>query len=272
MNVLVIGATGFIGAVVAAALAGAGHDVSALRHSGGRATEYRPVPGDLTDPVSLTRAAAGFDRVVHAGPPLGADLDLAGVDALLASGSPLVYTTGAAVLGGGSHDEDSEPDPHPVVAWRAEVERRVRAAGGRVVRPGMLYGEGGGSVPALLAAKAAERGTGVYIGEPGVRWPVVHVADLAALYVAVVEHAEPGTVWHGMSETVRLDELARVLGGGTAAPWPLEEATAELGPIAGLYTLDQDISSDKTRRLLDWTPKHTSILAHLSAEPPSPAR
>lgn len=265
MNVLVIGATGFIGSAAAAALAKAGHDVSILRRPGGRATGYRPVSGDLTDPASLTRAAAGFDRVVHAGPPLGEELDLAGVDALVAAGSPLVYTTGAAVLGSGSTDEDSEPDPHPVVAWRAEAERRVRAADGQVVRPGMAYGEGGGSVPALLAAKAAERGTGVYIGEPGVRWPVVHVADLAALYVAVVERAGPGTVWHGMSETVRLDEMARALGGGTAASWPLAEAVAELGPIAGLYVLDQDVSSEATRRLLGWSPRHTSVIADLSA-------
>ncbi|NYI03807.1 NAD-dependent epimerase/dehydratase family protein [Allostreptomyces psammosilenae] len=270
MKVLVIGVTGFIGSAVAAALTEAGHDVYALRRPGGRATGYHTVPGDLADPTSLERAAAGFDRVVHTGAPLGEELDLAGVDALLAAGSPLIYTTGAAVLGSGS--QESEPDPHPVVAWRAEVERRVRAAGGWVVRPGMLYGEGGGSVPTMLAAKAAERGTGVHVGEPGVRWPVVHVADLADLYVAVVERAEPGTVWHGMSETVRLDDLARTLGGGTAASWPLEEATAELGPIAGLYVLDQDIAADRTRRLLGWAPKHTSVLAHLEAEPPSPAR
>ncbi|GAA1573470.1 SDR family oxidoreductase [Actinomadura kijaniata] len=272
MNVLIIGATGFVGSAVAAALAEAGHDVAVLRRPGGRELPYRSVPGDLTDPASLKRAAAGFDRVVHIGAPLGEELDLAGVDALVDAGSPLVYTTGAAVLGGGTADEDTEPRPHPFVSWRAEVERRVRAAGGRVVRPGMVYGGGGGAVPALLAAKAAERGTGVYIGEPGVRWPVVHVADLAALYVAVVERAGPGTVWHGTGETARLDEIARALGGGTAVPWPLEEATAELGPLAGLFVLDQDISSDRTRRLLDWTPKHTAIVDHLKAEPPVPAR
>ncbi|MGK5550384.1 NAD-dependent epimerase/dehydratase family protein [Actinomadura kijaniata] len=271
MNILIIGATGLVGSAVAAALAGAGHDVTVLRRPGGRALPYRSVPGDLTDPASLKRAAAGFDRVVHAGAPLGEELDLAGVDALVDAGSPLVYTTGAAVLGG-SGDEDSEPEPHPFVSWRAEAERRVLAAGGRVVRPGMVYGEGGGGVPGLLAAKAAERGTGVYIGEPGVRWPVVHVADLADLYVAVVERAEPGTVWHGMAETARLDDIARALGGGTAAPWPLEEATAELGPLAGLFALDQDVSSDKTRRLLGWTPRHTAVVDHLKAEPPAPAR
>ncbi|GAA2664491.1 NAD-dependent epimerase/dehydratase family protein [Nonomuraea recticatena] len=257
MNVLIIGASGYIGSAVAAALAKAGHRTSALRAD---------VPGDLRDPSSLESAAKGFDLVVHAGPPLGEEADLAGVDALLASGAPLLHTTGAAVLGGGLTDEDSEPDPHPLVSWRAEAERRVLAAGGRVIRPGLVYGNAGGLVHDLLAPKSAERGAGVYIGEPGVRWPVVHVEDLAALYVAVAERAAPGTVWHGMSETVRLDALAGVLGDGRTASWPVEEAAAELGRLADLFTRDQQVSSEKTRRILGWRPAHPTMLGHLVSE------
>ncbi|MGW7483521.1 NAD-dependent epimerase/dehydratase family protein [Nonomuraea muscovyensis] len=276
MKVLVIGATGYIGSAVAAAFARSGHEVATLsrrrrlgeRHgdAGGRTGGERGrwiVEGDLEDPPSLVAAARGFDRVVHAGPPLGERADLAAVDALLAAGSPLIHTTGAAVLGGGTADEDSAADPHPIVAWRAEAERRVLDAGGQVVRPGMVYGEGGGLVAGLLAAKAAERGAGVYIGEPGVRWPVVHVADLAALYLLVALHAAPGTVWHGMSETVRLDEVAAALGGGRAVSWPLAEARTELGGLADLFTRDQDVSSDRTRHVLGWSPTRPSLLAYL---------
>ncbi|MEV0202320.1 NAD-dependent epimerase/dehydratase family protein [Nonomuraea sp. NPDC050691] len=265
MNVLVIGATGYIGSAVAAALTRAGHDVAALRRPGGSAPAegLGTVAGDLTDPASLTLAAKGFDRVVHAGPPLGERADLAAVDALLAAGSPLLHTTGAAVLGGGAVDEESAPDPHPLVSWRAEAERRVLAAGGQVVRPGLVYGDGGGLVPGLLAAKAAERGAGVYIGEPGVRWPVVHVRDLAELYVAVLARGVPGAVWHGVSETVRLDAIAAALGGGRAVSWPLDEARAELGPLADLFTRDQDVSSGRTRRALGWSPAHTSMIEEL---------
>ncbi|MFI7440700.1 NAD-dependent epimerase/dehydratase family protein [Nonomuraea indica] len=263
MKVLVIGATGYIGSAVAAAFTRAGHEVAALSRRTGEEHGRWVVEGDLEDPASLVAAARGFDRVVHAGPPLGERADLAAVDALVDAGSPLLYTTGAAVLGGGLADEDSAPDPHPLVAWRGEAERRVLAAGGQVVRPGLVYGEGGGLVAGLLAAKAAERGVGVYIGEPGVRLPVVHVADLAALYLLVATHAAPGTVWHGMSETVRLDEVAAALGGGRAVSWPLAEARAELGGIADLFTLDQDISSDRTRNVLGWSPARPSLLAHL---------
>ncbi|SEF90825.1 Nucleoside-diphosphate-sugar epimerase [Nonomuraea solani] len=263
MKILIIGATGYIGSAVATALAG--HEVTALRHPDGRPTGHPEIEADLTDPASLTPAAKGFDLVLHAGAPLGEQADLAGVDALLAAGPPLLYTTGVAVLGGGTVDEDSAPDPHPFVAWRAEVERRVLAAGGQVLRPGMVYGDGGGLVPGLFARKAAESGTGVYIGEPGVRWPVVHRADLTGLYLAAIGHGTPGAIWHGVAETVRLDAIAAELGGGRAVSWPLDEATAELGALAGLFTRDQEVSSAKTRRLLGWRPAYTSLLDWLRA-------
>jgi nucleoside-diphosphate-sugar epimerase len=267
MKILVIGATGYIGSHVAAAFAQAGHHVAALQHPGGRPLppQYRPVPGDLAVPSSLARAAAGFDRVIHAGDPIDADTELASVNALLAAGSPLLYTTGAAVLGAGTGDEDTPPDPHPVAAGRPRAERSILAAGGWIIRPGLVYGNGGGLVHGLLAAKAAGQGTGVYIGEPGTRWPVVHVEDLAALYLAVAISAEPGTIWHGISETARLDAIAAALGNGTASSWPLAEASTELGPLADLFTRDQDVSSVKTRRALDWAPVHTSIIKYLTS-------
>jgi nucleoside-diphosphate-sugar epimerase len=267
MKILIVGATGYIGSHVASAFAEAGHDVAALHRRGGRLLppQYRPVPGDLAVPSPLTRAAAGFDRVIHIGPPIDDGTDLAAVDALLAAGSPLLYTTGAAVLGAGASDEHTPPNPHPVAAGRPRAERSVLAAGGWVIRPGLVYGNGGGLVHGLLAAKAAEHGTGVYIGEPGTRWPVVHAEDLAALYLAVAASAGPSTIWHGITETVRLDAIAAALGGGTASSWPLAQATAELGPLADLFTRDQDVSSTRTRQALDWTPVHTSIIKYLTA-------
>src|SRR5215468_1479367 len=239
MKILIIGASGYIGSHVAAAFADAGHDVSALYRPGSAPLPagYRRVSGDLAEPGSLTTAATDYDRVIHAGAPSDDRTDRAGAEALLASGSPLLYTTGAAVI-----------------------------------RPGMVYGDGGGLVHGLLTAKAAERGTGIYIGQPGTRWPVVHVGDLAELYLAVATRAAPGTIWHGISETVRLDAIATALGGGTAASWPVPEASAELGLLADLFTRDQDVSAAKTRAALGWTPAHTSIIRYLTGRPAAASR
>src|SRR5262249_34581224 len=165
----------------------------------------------------------------------------------------------------------SAADPHPIAADRPAIERRVLQAGGWVIRPGMVYGDGAGLVHGLLTAKATERGTGVYVGRPGTRWPVVHAGDLAALYLAVATRAEPGTIWHGISETVRLDAIATALGRGTAVSWPLPEASAELGLLADLFTRDQDVSAAKTRAALGWAPAHTSIIEYLTARPTAPS-
>jgi nucleoside-diphosphate-sugar epimerase len=266
MKILIIGVSGYIGSHVATVLADAGHEVSALHRPGGvpLPERYGRVTGDLAEPGSLTAAAAGYDRVIHAGAPIDDGTDRAGAEALLAAGSPLLYTTGAAVLGAGTQDEDSAADPHPIVAGRPAIEQAVLRAGGWVIRPGMVYGDGGGLVHGLLAAKAAERGAGVYIGPPGTRWPVVHVDDLATLYLAVATRAAPGTIWHGASETVRLDAIATALGGGTAVSWPVPQARAELGLLADLFTRDQDVSAAKTYAALGWAPAYTSIIKYLT--------
>ncbi len=70
MTTLVTGATGFVGSAVARVLAARGHDLRLLtrassdrRNLAGLDTDV--VTGDLTDPASLKRAAAGCRYVVH---------------------------------------------------------------------------------------------------------------------------------------------------------------------------------------------------------------
>ena len=70
MTTLVTGATGFVGSAVARALAARGHALRLLvrptsdrRNLQGLDAEI--VTGDLTDPASLVRAAAGCRYVVH---------------------------------------------------------------------------------------------------------------------------------------------------------------------------------------------------------------
>jgi uncharacterized protein YbjT (DUF2867 family) len=62
MNILIIGASGFIGSRVAASLAGAGHQVTALRRPGGSATGYPSAEGDLADPAAFTETRAAMGR------------------------------------------------------------------------------------------------------------------------------------------------------------------------------------------------------------------
>jgi len=70
MKVLVTGASGFLGSHIAEQFAAGGHEVRLLlRPTSSRAFlqfPYEVTTGDVTDPESLTRAAAGLDAIVHA--------------------------------------------------------------------------------------------------------------------------------------------------------------------------------------------------------------
>jgi nucleoside-diphosphate-sugar epimerase len=268
-DVLIIGSAGYVGSHMSAAFARAGYRVAGLQRPGGTPVHsaYRAVPGDLADPPSLVAAARGFDLVIHLGAILNEQLDIAGVDALIEAGSPLIITSGSDVLGAGEVDEDDVPQPHPLVGWRDEVERRALAAGHRVIRPGLIYGAFGGVVQNMMVPLARRLGAGVYVGAPDVRWGAVHVTDLPPLYLLVAEKAAPGTVWNAIAENVLVDRLAALVGCGKTVSWPLDEPVPEeYAPIAGLFRLHQVVSSDKTRRELGWLPRHTDAVASLARE------
>ncbi|MEV0271245.1 NAD-dependent epimerase/dehydratase family protein [Hamadaea sp. NPDC050747] len=268
-KVLVIGAAGYAGTHTARAFLQAGYQVTCLQRPGGKTipSRYPTVPGDLTDPASLTEAARGFDLVVNLGAILDEDQDLASVDGLLASGVPLIYTSGSDVSGEGYTTEDTVPIPHPFVGWRDKVERRVIDGGGIIVRPGLIYGNGGGVVGDRWIPLRDRVGAGVYLGEPGVRWGAVHVEDLAWLYVAIAKRAAPRTYWYGVSENIEVDVIADVVGGGKTMSWSLdEEPPPEIAIFAGLFRLDQECSAVKTRHALGWNPVHTSLVEALRHE------
>ncbi|MEU4509883.1 NAD-dependent epimerase/dehydratase family protein [Nonomuraea wenchangensis] len=279
MRVLVIGATGYIGAAVVERLIAGGHEVIAyVRPS---ADGARRVPaaageryGDLSDPAALRAAVEpGVEVVVHAGQLTGdRETDLAVVGVPAAAGARMVYLSGVWVLGaidGG--DEDSPARPIPLVAYRDEVERVVLGGGGSVVRPGVVHGRGSG-IPALLRDLAAERGTGVYVSAGGTvpTWTFVHVDDLAELVAAVVERGG-AAVYHGVSEeAVPLTEVAEAAARAAgvkevAEPWPLEEAAEALGAgFAEALALGQRIGAARTRRELGWTPTRPGVVAELT--------
>ena len=276
MKVFITGATGYIGAAVGEAVAAAGHEVLALAHRTGAAEEIRgrgwtPVEGDLREPATLEAAAGGADAVIHAANTNDADAaqaDGAAVAAFLhaleGSGRPFVYTSGVWVLGdtgGRVADETASTEGAlPMVAWRAGREREVLAAGERgvrpvVVRPGIVYGRGGG-IPAMLVA-----GELPLIGDGSQHWTTVHVDDLADLYVRALD-APAGTLLHGISGEATMAEVAaaaEAAHGGPVERLSRAEARERLGGFADALALDQRASSDRTRRLTGWQPRAPSL-------------
>jgi nucleoside-diphosphate-sugar epimerase len=181
------------------------------------------------------------------------------VDALAGTSKTFVYTSGVWVLGEtgpAAVGEDGVVRGAALIAWRAPLELWLRDAVRRgvrtiVIRPGVVYGQGRG-IPGMMA-----RGELPVVGDGHQHWAVVHVDDLAALYLAALERAPAGAVLHGVGDEVTARALGEALG---AAFLPLEEATAKMGAFAEALALDQRVSSERTRELVGWQPRAPRIL------------
>ena len=279
MKVFLTGPTGQLGGAVAESLMTAGHEVVGLARDDDavqtlRAKGIEPVPGDLADVQLVAAHAADADGVIHVavtGDERQAEVDVAVtnamLDALAGSGSPYVHTSGGWVLGNTGAMPATEDAPIAVaeaISWRPPLERTVTAAAQRnvrsvVIRPAIMFGRGRG-LPAVYVSWARQRGIGRCVGDGANRWSYVHCDDLAELYRLALERAPAGTLLNGASgETLVQGELARAAdraagGAGNVEVWSLQEARLELGVLADALALDQDISGDRARRALGWSP------------------
>ena len=286
MLIFITGATGYIGRAVTERMKTAGHQVSGLARSAEAVRKLEelgaePVRGSLSDQEALAKAARGADAVVHLGMEFSADaaaLDRISVESILAglgrSDKPFIYTSGIWVAGNtgdGPADEQSPPNPTPLVAWRPAHEQMVlRAPGvrGIVIRPAMVYGRGGGAVGGFVR-QAREQGFVQYTGDGNNRWPFVHVDDLADLYVLALQAPAGSLYYAAAGPSIPVKQVA----GAAAAAYgakvegvPLETARGKLGPLADAVTLDQVISAEKARRELGWSPSRPSVLEEIAGK------
>ncbi len=282
MKVFVTGATGYIGSAVAAALARAGHEVFGLVRSTDKAAqlaarEIRPVLGSMDDPASYRGTADNCQVQVHCAVEYSAksfELDRLTLDTLLdldRAGRPtfMVYTSGAWVYGSTGDEAVDETSPvHPLSFQnaRAEHERQVLGANiGRVrtaiVRPGCVYG-GRGGLTGLWFDSAMREGAAQVVGDGSNRWAMIHVEDLAELYLRVVESPAAGEVFNATDRSrFTVMECARAASqaagaGGRVKCVDMADAARSLGPVAEGLALDQHVDSRKAVRLLNWQPRH----------------
>ncbi len=291
-RVFLTGASGYVGGAVARALLARGVAVAALVRSpaaaGRRPPGAAPIPGDLRDPAAWLPAARACDAVVHAAFEYDAagreapDADATAVDALLAeagAGGPLrhvVYTSNAFLLGdhpAGEVDESTPLEPARLARTpRLATEARVLARGdvGAAVRVGAVYGTGaGGTIPHVFAALAGG-GALPALEHRRTRWSLVHLDDLAGLYVRLLERGARG-VFHGtdgapmpVADVVR-HARAALAQLGPAAAGPVAGATPESpGVFDGehLGRLAADVAVlPVASRALGWTPRVPSFAA-----------
>lgn len=221
MRTLVTGATGLVGSWVAKALLDRGHAVRALVRDESRLPKMlaglvEPVRGDVVDPSSLERAAAGVEVIFHAaGVPEQAVRDVSLFDRVNRQGTVnvleaaakagvrrVVHTSTMDVFvtppPGGTLTEgplDAAPKPTPYERSKVEAERagRARAAAGQdvvFINPAAIYGPS--HAPTMLTATLARLLRGEVPMLPPGGMSVTYVESLAAAHLAAAERAPSG--------------------------------------------------------------------------------
>jgi nucleoside-diphosphate-sugar epimerase len=211
------------------------------------------------------------------------------------AGKPFIFTSGSAIFGVFTKGEASPTifdEDHPVppasvfappmaeipqplidgfggsMAPRAETEKAVlNAVGvrGIVIRPGLVYGEGRGYDLPNLIALTKTHGAAPHLGTGGVRQGYVHLDDLVEVYALALERAPAGSMLHGVSDEIALGDLAvaisrLVAAKGRTESLSLMEMYTRGGDRGVSLSVNKRLASDKTRKVLNWTPSRYDIL------------
>jgi nucleoside-diphosphate-sugar epimerase len=292
MEILVTGATGYIGNGVAGALVRRGHKVTGTTRTAGEAQTLsdlgvEPVPVELRDAAQLAELASRVSRradiTVHcafASPEEGGmqqaisleqEVTAALVRAVTAGGRALVYTSGVGVLAGSDGEvapEDFVPPPQAPMRWRYDLERLVAHAGGRVVRPALVYGHGGNAIIRDLIRQSAVRGASGYLGDGDGTLPTVYLDDLVDGYVRVIEKGARGQTYTFVGDTTSaravMEEVGRLVGASKPAKSLDPETIATELPAAQWIAGDVPVAASRAREELAWTAFGPTLIDELA--------
>ncbi len=227
MKILVTGGTGFVGPRVVHALRAHGHDVRALVRRTDRGAQLAGwgaelVSGDVTDPASLTAAAAGCTHVVHLvaiirGRPQDFDRVMTqGTKSLVAAAKDAGVTRFVLMSALGTTETTKSLVPYYAAKWAMEQEVMSSGIDHTIFRPSFVFGRGG-ALPTFIRQVRYSPVVTV-IGSGTQRIQPIFVDDVAEYFARAV--ASPAAVNRtfevGGPDVVTWDELylriAKVLG------------------------------------------------------------
>lgn len=294
MKILVTGGTGFLGRRIVSELAPR-HDLRLLVRGGSSRDRFPSgvefVPGDVTDRLSLVRAVAGCDAVVHAAalvkilaPPEQFDrINVGGLENVLATAEQagtvgrVVYVSSFIALGpteaapGGVLDESAEIRDRLWIndyeRTKALSDRRARKAIAdgaplSVVYPGVIYGPGEMTEGNIVVRHILDLVHGrlpALLGRPERRWNYVHVEDVARGVALTLEKANPGSRYMLGGENVTQAEFYGLVGRLTGAKIPALRLPDGVAKAAGAA---QKAWARLTRSTPKLTPDLVDVYSH----------
>ena len=217
MNVLVTGATGFVGPAIVQKLVEDGHTVRVLEHTPGASAELpsqEAVPGSMTDAESLRRAVEGQDAVVHlvailTGRPeeFRAVMEQGTRDLLSAAREAGVrrFVLMSAL---GTNEETKDLVPYYGAKWQMEQDVKSSGLEHVIFRPSFVFGPEGGALGQFKRIAKVAPVTPI-VGPGTQRIQPIWLDDVAAYFAAGLERPEAAnrTFELGGPDTVTWNEF-----------------------------------------------------------------
>jgi uncharacterized protein YbjT (DUF2867 family) len=200
MNVLVTGATGFVGPAVANAIVDAGHHVRVLERKPGSWSKAKircqeAVQGDMTDPDSLRRAVDGREVVVHlVAIRQGKEeqfrrIMIEGTRSLIAAAKDKAVKRFVLMSALGATEQTKDLVPYYNAKWTQEKDLEASGLEYVLFRPSFVFGREGGILPTFR--RLARLTPVTPITGPGTqRIQPIWIDDVAAYFAAAVDKPE----------------------------------------------------------------------------------
>jgi uncharacterized protein YbjT (DUF2867 family) len=200
MKVLVTGATGFVGPKVANAIVDAGHEVRVLERKPGSWSKagvrcQEAVQGDMTDPQSLERAAAGRDVVVHlvairqGRPEQFQRVMIDGTRSLVAAAKNAGVKRFVLMSALGTTEETKDLVPYYGAKWQQEKDVEASGLEYVIFRPSFVFGREGGILPTFRKLAKLTPVTPI-TGSGSQRIQPIWIDDVGAYFAAAVDKPE----------------------------------------------------------------------------------
>ena len=286
-HLLLIGASGYVGGMLARHFAANHFSVTGLVRSAKSAgllqeSGIRAELGDLESNLAPVLAMAKTaDAVIYAAQvAFSREPEMVGAlcEALAGTGKTLIFLSGSGVLmqrteGAWSADSFAEDDaftPEPLAVPRVEAEKIVRAAAQKgvrsiVIRPPVIWGPGDNGPVAHVYRSIGKTGSACYIGSGLAVYANVHSADLADLFSLALKRGRAGALYHAVAGEIPYrwiaEAVARDMGVETRSV-TMSEAAEIFGPFGALLqSACSRIREAQTRAELGWAPTRHDMLS-----------